>query len=1400
MKKKTRERLKKGIAMLMAAAAVVSALPSRPMSAASERAAITFENCLDGAGNAIRCQQSVSHDNRSCGEAGEVRTRIYADGEPAFCIQPGHSLHDGNTLQANASEAWNALSAGQRNAVNLAMLYGSQGNMAGLPGSEDEKVVATQLIIWEIVAGCRSADAPFALADGKFYGAFCAGGANAGVSAAYNQIAAGMAGHGAVPSFASTNAGADAVEMKWNGKNYVVSLTDANGVLPQFAFTSPDSSVKASVSGNTLTITSAKAPKGVVSLSASKSLPTAGNARLVAYGAPSLQDIVVGVDNASVNAYLNVKVSYGHVKIVKTSEDGIVEGLKFKVTGNGVDKTVKTGKDGTIKVQNLTPGTYTVTELAEERYETQKSRKVTVKGGEIAKVEFSNVLKRGSVKVIKGSEDSFVEGVRFRLHGKSLSGAAVDEYAVTDKKGVATFKNVLISGSKPYTLEEVDAAVRYVIPASQKAAVKWKEVTNAAVKNVLKKFRVNVTKVDKETGKPQGDATLAGAVYGIYDGEKLVDTYTTDSRGQFTTKYYVCGGNWSIREISPSEGYLLDKTVHHVGAEAGNFTIELNSVQTDVKEQVSRGRISIIKHTDDGSTQIETPEEGAEFQVYLKKSVSYGAAAESERDVLVCDKHGYAQTKELPYGIYTVHQTKGWDGRELMSDFDVFVSRDGETCRYIINNRYFESCLKVVKKDKETGKIIPLAGAGYQIYDSTGALVTMKYTYPEVTVLDTFYTASNGYLVTPESLPYGDYTLVEVQAPYGYVLDAAPVPFTISGDNSTEEDGVMVVVAEQEDMPQKGKILVAKTVGEFESVQISGGGMPDESGNPVEGETTYTPVYGVAGKAGAVYDVAAAEDITTPDGTVRAEAGEVVDTVITDGEGNAETKELYLGKYRIVETAAPFGCVLDSEAHEVEIAYAGQEVPVTETGTAFYNERQKAAVGLTKTLEQDETFAVGNKGEIQNVAFGLYAAEELSAADGTSIPAEGLLEITSCGMDGTASFQSDLPLGKYYVKEVCTDGHYVLPDKKYPVEFSYQGQGTAFVDIHANEGKAIENELSRGRISGIKVDAKDKPLGKAEIGLFPTDAEEFTAETALLVSVSGRDGAFSFEGVPFGNYIVREIESPRGYVLDGESHYVCVAAEGEMVKIKITNRRIAGSVRLKKVDADYPKNKLSGAVFELYRDTDGNGKFNPGKDTLAAKIPETSKGIYQKDGLSYGGYFVKEKAAPKGFRLDKKAYFFEVKEDGKIVDVENKAGIGFINKPGTSKLELTKKDVSDGKLLPNAKFRIKDKDGNVVATGATDENGLAAFTLRYGKYTYQEYEAPEGYLIDEREFPFEIKKDGKIVKAVMTNEKIPEEKITTPKTGDDSRAGLWTALSALAGAGMAGFGILAARKTKKKED
>lgn len=967
MKKKVKQIVKQVAAILMAAVTAASVFPATMAQAASQRAAITFAYCYDGAGNTIRYQQTYSHNGITCGTAGETITKIFANGENAYCIQPGVSLNTGNTLEQDASAAWNALSNNQKSAVNLSLLYGAQGSMGSLSGTEDEKVLATQMIVWEIVTGFRNATAPYERTDNKFYQGLCAGGANSGVSTAYNQIVEDMKTHGTIPSFSSYSTESAAKELKWDGEKYVLKLKDGNGILSKFNFTSSNSEVKVSTSGNTLTITSAKAIKGDVRLSAIKKIPTvSSSAKLVAYGDPSLQDIVTGVENtAAVRAYLNVKIPYGYIQIVKTSEDGVVKGHKFHITGNGVDQTVTTGKNGMMKVENLQPGIYTVTELTEERYEPQKEQKVKVTGGETTKVEFSNILKRGDLKVTKSSEDRLAEGVKFHLYGTALSGAAVDEYAVTDKNGVAAFSKILISGKTPYILEEVDTAIRYVVPPEQKVSIKWNKVTNASITNILKKFRVNVTKRDAKTGTPQGDATLAGAVYGIYDGDTLVDTYTTDVQGKFTTRYYVCGDNWTIREITPSEGYLLDKTSYHIGAEPENYNIELNSTSNNVVEQVIKGRISIIKHTDDGSTQIETPEEGAEFQVYLKKAGSFEQAKKSERDTLVCDKNGYAETKALPYGIYTVHQTKGWEGRERIEDFDVYISKNGEIYRYLINNALFESYIKIVKKDVETGKIIPLAGAGFQVYDGSGNLVTMKYTYPEVTTLDTFYTGANGYLVTPEVLPYGNYTLVEVQAPYGYVLDSTPIPFSVTEDNVTEENGVTVVMVEMQDMPQKGKILVGKTGEEFSSVQMSGDCVVDKDGNFSEGEMIYTPVYKVVGKANAVYDIIALDDIVTPEGTVRAAAGEVVDTVTTGESGNAASKELYLGKYQVVEKTAPEGMVLNNESREVVLVYAGHEVSVTETNTDFYNERQKVMIDLAKSWSRTKHLVLGIRGKFR---------------------------------------------------------------------------------------------------------------------------------------------------------------------------------------------------------------------------------------------------------------------------------------------------------------------------------------------------------------------------------------------------------------------------------------------------
>ena len=577
-----------------------------------------------------------------------------------------------------------------------------------------------------------------------------------------------------------------------------------------------------------------------------------------------------------------------------------------------------------------------------------------------------------------------------------------------------------------------------------------------------------------------------------------------------------------------------------------------------VTEDILKGEISIIKHTDDGSTKIETPEKGAEFQVYLKSSGSYVKAKESERDNLICDEYGFAETKDLPYGTYTVHQTKGWNGTEFIADFDVFVNDNGKTYKYLINNASLESYVKIVKIDSETGKQTPYAGAGFQIYDPNGKLVTMTYTYPEVTTIDTFYTNSEGYLITPEVLPYGKgYSAVEVQAPYGYILDSTPVYFDITAENTSEENGVTIVKAEKKNTPQKGTITVEKTGDIFSNVTAVGGGYTDENGNDVALTTIYQPEYSVSGLSGAVFEIYADEDITTPDGTVRAKKDELVATLKTNTKGTAISKQLYLGKYRVVEKTAPNGFVLNRTINHIELTYSGQNEKVTNTSTSFTNDRQNVVIDLTKILEQDEKFNIGNNDEILNVSFGLYADEDLKAANGTVIPKNGLIEIITCDEKGKATFTTDLPIGSYYVKEISTDNHYILSEKKYPVVFEYAGQDTATVHISVNDGEPIENEIIYGTIKGLKIDRETgENIAGALFGMFGINETEFTEETAILTAESNDEGIFEFTDIPYGEYIVRELKPAEGYLPNKENYTVTISENKEIIEITVENDKI----------------------------------------------------------------------------------------------------------------------------------------------------------------------------------------------------------------------------------------------------
>ena len=749
--------------------------------------------------------------------------------------------------------------------------------------------------------------------------------------------------------------------------------------------------------------------------------------------------------------------------------------------------------------------------------------------------KFNIDVEFGNIKITKTSEDNIVKGMVFTVKGNGKT------YTMTtDANGTAELNNIPVG---TYTISETDI-VRYVKQTEKTVTVSDGKTANVSFNNILKKFRVTVTKSDIEKGHAQGDAKLSGAVYGIYKGEQLVDTYTTDESASFTTKYYVCDTDWTIREISSSEGYLVNSKVYPVGADPRLYTVELNETSNAVTEQVIKGNIAIIKHTDDGSTQIETPEKGAEFQIYLKSAGSFVNADKDEKDTIVCDEDGFASSKLMPYGVYTVHQTKGWDGREKIKDFDVFINSDGKTYKFLINNANFESYLKVVKLDNETGKQIAYEGAAFEIYDSDNHRISMQFTYPQVTTIHTFYTNSEGYLITPEKLPYGDYTLVEVQAPYGYVLDSTPIPFTITQENSSTDTGVTVVKVKARDMAQKGVIEITKTGEVFASVN--------------ENEGIYTPVYETQKLANTVFEIYAAEDITTLDGTVRFYQGEKVDEITTGENGVAKSKELYLGKYTVIEKTAPNGYVNANEQYDVELTYAGQNVSVTNTELSVYNERQRVTVSLKKVLEENEIFNLGNNDEINSITFGLYAGETITASDKTYILADALITSASCDKDGNITFDCDLPIGyRFYVKEIATDEHYILDDTKYEFNTEYQGQTVSNIDIKINNDKDILNNLIYGSVKGFKYDREtNEPIGNALFGLFNSDETEFTEDNAILTADSDKDGVFAFENIPYGNWIICELKAADGYLENTEIHHVQINSNEQIIEINVVNDRI----------------------------------------------------------------------------------------------------------------------------------------------------------------------------------------------------------------------------------------------------
>lgn len=1313
------------------------------------------------------------------------------------------------------------------------------------------------------------------------------------------------------------------------------TITDTNKVLsdyPAFTYTKNKVTVKHEADKNSLTITVDKDCTATsFSLPFGKYLKefTGDDDELLLYypyGSESYQKLIYSAYYDPIDVSFTADITpLGSLKLVKTSEDGIVDNIKFTVTGTNYSKTTTTNSRGEFQLDDLVPGTYKVEEAADERYIQSPPQTVKVESGKTASVSFANTLKKGNLKVQKDSEDHIVKGFTFTVTsstGKTYpitsntNGIATindlpvydsnnkkikytvketsvpiryvtpDEKTVTldadgtetvlvnnelqkgdieiqkdcedNKKAGLTFEVTGSNGSKyttstnsngiamikdvpvydsnnekiVYTVKETDVPVRYVTPDGQTIKLKAKETSTVYVNNILKKFCVTVVKSDIEKGIAQGDAKLSGATYGLYKGETLMASYTTDDNYSFTTDYFICDDDWTLREISASEGYLVNETVCEVGAKPELYKVEFNKVALNVVEMPIKGNIAIIKHTDDGTTKIETPESGAEFQVYLKSAGSYAKAKAYERDTIVCDEDGFASTKLMPYGVYTVHQTKGWAGREKIKDFDVFISSEGKTYKYLINNSEFCSYLKVVKLDKETNKPIAYSGAAFEIYDKDNHRISMQYTYPQVTSIHTFYTNSEGYLITPEQLPYGSYTLKEVQAPYGYVLDSTPIPFTINQENSSTDTGVTVIKVKAHDMAQKGFIEITKTGEIFSTVK--------------ENEGIYTPVYETGNLSNAVFQVYAAEDIVTLDGTIRAIQGELVDEITTGKDGVAKSKELYLGKYTIIEKTAPNGYVNANEQYDIELTYAGQNVSVTSTALSVNNDRQKVMISLAKAMEQNEIFGIGMNDEILSVQFGVFANEDIKAADGTVIPADSLITFANCDENGKITFNCDLPIGfKFYVKEIATDEHYILSDTRYEFETTYAGQDISLYDININNEDSIENNLIYGSVKGLKIDRETNATIKGAVfGLFKADETEYTENNAILTAESDENGVFTFNNIPYGSYVVKELTPADNYLPNEEYHHITVNANEQIIEITVVNDMIPEIKTMATVDGE--KEICATEVFTL-TDTVEYKHLIPGKEYVVKGIlmdKNTGKALVI-DGKEITSEVTFIPESPSGtvdvlFTFDSKF----IKADTSIVVFESLYRDG---KELTIHADIDDEDQTVTVKIPNIKTTAKvngkktvkaDKDITITDTVSYENLTVGKeYTIKgilMNKATGKPFKVngkeitAEVTFIPEKsngkidiEFTFDgsaIKKDTELVvfetlyrdgveiavHADINDEgqtvtvKAPKPK--TPKTGDDRNFGFVFGLGAVALGGIISTAIILIKKRKDDED
>ena len=1014
--------------------------------------------------------------------------------------------------------------------------------------------------------------------------------------------------------------------------------------------------------------------------------------------------------------------------------------------------------------------------------------------------------KQAEIAIVKNDKDTgnHLAGAIYGVYRDKECSDLITQMPATDSKGASkvtvekTQDVVYVKEIQPPANYQADPTV-YSVDIN---------IGKTSTKNVLNErtyAKIHLIKEDAQTGaNPQGDATLEGAVYGLYARENivhpdgttgivhkagdLVSTLKVDRKGDAVVKDLYLG-KYFVKEIQAPEGYLLDETEHDVECSYEGGTVPTIERTVKSTELVMKQPFQIIKAANNGETDADLLK-GAGFSAYLKSSLekkedgSYDFShaepviltADGKTEMFT-DEKGYACSIPLPYGTYIVRETTTPHNYKPVEDFEITIREnnpDKPQVWKVLLDKEFSAKLKIIKKDDETKKPVLVAGTEFKIYDlDHKKYVEQVTTYPTVTVHKSFFTDSQGYLILPKNLEIGHYRIEEVTAPDGYVVNKNYVEITVDSDTAYEVDGVsgdVIIEVSYEDQPVKGNLVVYKK-GEM----LSG----------FEKDFIYKEQY----LSGAEFEVRAAEDICTPDHQKDADGNRIVlyakdtlVTTITTGEsGKAVAKDLPLGRYYVVETKAPEGFVLNPEPVKVALTYQDQDTPIVEAEAIVGNDRQKVSISVEK---QDAE----NGRVLSGAVFGIYNKKDIQANGKVLVKADTLLQEMTSDENGMATCTLDLPFGEYYVKELKVPEGFVSSDEVLEFVAEYQGQETKIVSLQAvkkNEPTTAEFtksdlttgvELEGARLRVMDKDGnvidewtseKDKPhvIKRLVVGETYTLHEEFAPYGYLKAT----DVTFTIKDTAEVQKVEMKDEVPKGLLI--------INKKGEFLEKITLLDNVKGTVEH---FFEYITGNLSEVTFEVYaaediKAADGVSADHYKKDELVGTITTDEKGIAKMEDLPVGKYYVKEVKTAHGFVLDGEPRFVDLTyrdQDTPVVTFDEE----WQNNRQKIKVTILKKEKETERMLEGAIFGlftkedIKGRDGKVLMEAGTlieqkttDENGQILFKADLpvdGIYIVKEIYAPDGFVTsnEEKEFTFEY---GKPEEAEVSYEFVFENEPTT---------------------------------------